>query len=80
VEGKKYCKKCTYYEDRYYGEGYWSDKCTYILNESPYDTFLNRKYVQDNPIPSIHNANNNCPYYKEHWMDKLLRRLKNEKN
>lgn len=75
---KKYCEKCRYYKDAYYGEGYWEDECTYNLNEGPYDTFLKRKYDKINPIPSIHNANNDCKYYEEGWLTKLLRRMKNE--
>lgn len=77
---KNYCENCSYYENRYYGEGYWSDECTYKLNEEPYDTFLQRKYTRYNPVPSIHNANNDCKYYKEKWFRKLLRRLKNDQS
>lgn len=77
---KKYCKNCEYYkQDTYYG-GYVHDLCTYNLNWNPYDTPIERRYKMTNPIPAIHNANNNCKYYKEEWLYKLLRRIKNDKS
>jgi len=75
---KKYCEKCRYYENRYYGGHTYVIGCKYNLNEEPYDTFLKRKYESRNPIPSIHNAYNDCKYYKEDWLTKLLRRIKND--
>lgn len=76
---KKYCEKCTYHENLFVDGGYgYESRCKYMLNEDPYDTFLERKYQRSHPIPSIHNANNDCPYYKENWLLKILRRLKND--
>ena len=78
---KKYCEKCAYHENIYCDGGIgYNSRCRYILNSEPYDTFLQRKYERRNPIPSIHNAYNDCKYYKESWFNKLLGRIKNETN
>ena len=77
---KKYCKNCAYYKREYYYGVKWEDRCDYKLNWSPFDTPIERSYKSIFPIPAIHNANNNCKYYKEKWLHKLLRRIKNDQS
>lgn len=65
---KKLCSSCIHYklED---ARGYLpAESCTYNI-----EGFGNK-----HPIPSIHNATNECPYYTESWMSKTLRRIKND--
>lgn len=74
---KKYCKNCIHFELEEVIVGRREDRCTYIIKESPYEDFLNRKYsMQRHPIPSINNANHDCPYYEESFLTRTLRRFK----
>lgn len=72
---KKLCSNCIHYklED---ARGYLpAERCTYVISDSCHD------YVSNDtrhPIPSIHNATNECPYYTESWLSKTLRRMKND--
>ena len=70
---KKLCSNCTHHkiED---ARGYMiTERCTYIISDSYHDYVSN---VTKHPIPSIHNATNECPYYTESWLSKTLRRMK----
>lgn len=71
---KVYCKDCKYYTSEMLMDYTYIEKCKYILTESPY-MYTKKNY---NPIPSIHNYNNDCQYYEECWINRILRRLKDE--
>ena len=63
---KKLCNNCIHYklED---ARGYLpAERCSYVTEDS--------RVI----IPSIHNATNECQYYTEGWLNKMLRRMKND--
>ena len=68
-----FCKKCKYYKRESFYGGYTGDFCIYKINEEPYNTPYGIEYRRENPIPEKHNANNDCPYYKDRFFIKLTR-------
>ena len=68
-----FCKQCKFYKQESFYMGYVADICIYKLNVDSYYTPFKIEYKFQNPIPEKHNANNDCPYYKEKLFVKLAR-------
>jgi uncharacterized CHY-type Zn-finger protein len=69
---KKLCKNCIHFKVESVIVGIREERCSYIL-QAPYEVI---NHIERHPIPSIHNANNECPYYEESFLTKALRRFK----
>ena len=61
---KRYCRKCKYYWECDFGDG-----CSYVVGYE--DTYFDRFEIT--PDPKKQNKNNNCEFFKESLVSKLLK-------